>query len=187
MNNKVPSFLLAALLSVSVFCAATPASYAQASTPVIESGFSPDGSAINLVLKATGAARSSIRLAAYSFTNPDVVHALIDAKHRGVDVAVVVDERENLSGNGSGIRAISALANAGIPVRTVSAFPIMHNKYQVIDAASVQTGSLNYSRAGAERNAENVIVIWNSPTLAYSFQKDWTRLWGLGKDFSPRY
>ncbi len=159
----------------------------QSSAPTIESGFSPDGSAINLVLKATHSAKTSIRLAAYAFTNPDVVRALIDAKRRGVDVAVVVDAKENLSGNGAGIRAISALVDAGIPVRTVSAFSIMHSKYQILDGTAVQTGSFNFTKAAAERNAENVVLITNSPALAHSYQADWNRLWGLGKDFSTRY
>lgn len=35
-------------------------------------------------------------LSAYVFTNPDVTRALIAAKQRGVDVAVVADHRSNL-------------------------------------------------------------------------------------------
>jgi len=61
-----------------------------------ESGFSPEGSASRLVDRAIDHAQHSIRLAAYSFTSTDVVRRLIEAKQRGVDVAVIVDERNNL-------------------------------------------------------------------------------------------
>ena len=50
----------------------------------IEVGFSPEGSAQKLVLRTIDAATSSIRVAAYVFTSPDVTRALIAAKQRGV-------------------------------------------------------------------------------------------------------
>jgi phosphatidylserine/phosphatidylglycerophosphate/cardiolipin synthase-like enzyme len=61
-------------------------------TSIIENGFSPDGGAEALVLKVINASETSIRLAAYSFTSPAVVRALLDAKKRGVDVQIVVDD-----------------------------------------------------------------------------------------------
>lgn len=45
----------------------------------IEVAFSPDTGSEALVLKVIGGARSSIRLAGYSFTSPSVVRALTDA------------------------------------------------------------------------------------------------------------
>src|SRR6218665_2557185 len=98
----------------------------------IEVGFSPDGSGEALVLR-------SIRLVAYSFTAAPVARALVDAKKRGVDVAVVVDYKNNLVEDRSGKAraALNLLVNAGIPTRTVAAFPIQHSKYAVIDGANV--------------------------------------------------
>ena len=66
-------------------------------TASVEVGFSPDGSGEALVLRAINSARQSVRLAAYAFTARPVVRALIDARKRGVDVAVVVDYKNNLS------------------------------------------------------------------------------------------
>ena len=43
-------------------------------------GFSPEGSAQKLVLRTIDAATSSIRVAAYVFTSPDVTLALVAAK-----------------------------------------------------------------------------------------------------------
>ncbi|WP_332829883.1 phospholipase D-like domain-containing protein, partial [Pseudomonas syringae] len=52
----------------------------------IQVGFSPEGSAEQLVLNVIQRARQQIRLMAYSFTSPSVVKALVQAKRRGVDV-----------------------------------------------------------------------------------------------------
>lgn len=54
--------------------------------PSVQAGFSPEGSAEQLVLKTIEAAQHNIRLMGYSFTSPEVAGALISAKRRGVDV-----------------------------------------------------------------------------------------------------
>lgn len=48
-------------------------------TAEMEVGFSPEGSGEALVLKVIDTSQESIRLAAYSFTSPKIVRALIAA------------------------------------------------------------------------------------------------------------
>ncbi len=158
-----------------------------AQTQSIEVGFSPEGSAERLVEKTIDSAQRSIRLAAYSFTSPEVVRGLINAKRRGVDVAVVADAKANISEGGKGAHALSALVAAGIPVRVVSVYPIHHDKFVVTDGANVQTGSFNYSRAAADRNSENALLIRNNPDLAARYLAHWQDRWAKGQDFNPRY
>lgn len=52
----------------------------------IQVGFSPEGSAEQLVLNVIQDAQQQIRLMGYSFTSPKVVKALVAAQKRGVDV-----------------------------------------------------------------------------------------------------
>jgi phosphatidylserine/phosphatidylglycerophosphate/cardiolipin synthase-like enzyme len=155
----------------------------------IEVGFSPGGSGEALVLRSIRSARQSIRLAAYSFTAAPVVRALVDAKKRGVDVAVVVDYKNNLVQDRSGKAraALNTLVNAGIPTFTVSAFPIQHSKYAVIDGALVQTGSYNYLTAAARYNPENVLVLWNQPDLARQYLDNWQMLYSASQAFKSTY
>lgn len=155
----------------------------------VEVGFSPDGSGEALVLRSINSARQSVRLAAYSFTARPVVRALIDARKRGVDVAVVVDYKNNLEQDGSGRAkaALNLLVNAGIPTRTISSYPIQHSKYVVIDGAHVQTGSYNYSASAARYNAENVLVVWNHPDLARNYLDNWQDLYSKGEPFTSSY
>ncbi|MGH8809962.1 MAG: phospholipase D family protein [Noviherbaspirillum sp.] len=152
---------------------------------LIETGFSPDGDAERLILKLINASQKNIRLAAYSFTSPKVVRALMDARKRGVDVRVVADEKGNQSK--SGTAALNLLAGARIPVRTNGEYAIHHDKYIVADSLHVQTGSFNYSRAAAESNSENVIVIWHNADLAASYLRHWQSRYARGTDFRAGY
>ena len=69
------------------------------------------------------------------------------------------------------------LANEGIPVRIDSNYAIMHNKFIVVDDVSVETGSFNYTRAAAEKNAENVVYLKDVPVIADKYKTEWQRLW----------
>lgn len=168
-------------------CAQTRPPAAIVSVPAaasVDIGFSPDGSAEALVIRAIASARQSIRLAAYSFTASFVVDALIAAKQRGVDVAVVVDHKDNVVQDRSGHArpALDALAGAGIRVRSVSAFRKQHNKYMVIDGRHVETGSFNFAESARE-NAENVLVLWNAPELARVYAANWQVIFDRGADY----
>ncbi|KWN79238.1 endonuclease [Burkholderia ubonensis] len=162
---------------------------AAAVSGTVEAGFSPEGSAEQLVLRALGSAHHSIRLCAFSLTSPVVVRELIDAKRRGVDVAVVADERQNVreDRSGKGRAALNLLVNAGIPTRTVSVYAELHDKFALIDGETVQTGSFNYSAAAARRNSENAIVIWRDGSLARSYLDHWQSRWSQGVDYRSSY
>lgn len=182
--------VVSALCGVLAFAATNSARAAgDGVNATVEVGFSPSGSGESLVLRSIGSARQSIRLAAYSFTAAPVVRALIDAKKRGVDVAVVVDHKSNVSQDRSGkaVAALNLLVNAGIPTRTVLSYPIQHSKYAVIDALTVQTGSYNYSAAAARYNSENVLVIANNRQLALQYLDNWQRLYDDGRPYTSTY
>jgi phosphatidylserine/phosphatidylglycerophosphate/cardiolipin synthase-like enzyme len=155
----------------------------------IEAGFSPEGSAQKLVLRTIDAATSSIRVAAYVFTNPDVTRALVAAKQRGVDVAVIADHRSNLeeARSTAGRHALTLLAKAGIPTRTVKAYPIHHDKFMVVDGMAVETGSFNFTAAAAKSNSENALVVWNDPALAETYLSHWQSRWDQGQAFKAKY
>lgn len=149
-------------------------------------GFSPEGSGEALVLKTIESAQRTIRVSAYSFTSAPVVKALIDAKRRGVDVMVLVDRKANTEGNAYGRHALNALVNAGVPVHTIGVYPIYHDKTIVADD-TVETGSFNYSKAAAQENSENVIVLWHDAALADVYLRHWRSRWEQGQNYQPGY
>lgn len=151
----------------------------------IESAFSPGAGGERLVLKVISSANQEVRLAAYSFTSPAIVKALIAAEKRGVDVRVVVDDKGNRGK--ANIASLNLLVNAGISVRTNASYAIHHDKYIVVDGCHVQNGSFNYSNAAAKSNSENVLVVWNDANLANSFLKHWQSRWDQGSVFISTY
>lgn len=153
--------------------------------PSIQAGFSPEGSALTLVLKTIDSAEHSIRLMGYSFTSPEVVKALINAHRRGVDVKVVLDESGNQ--NKSSQAAMNAIVNVGIALRTNGQYAIMHDKVIIVDERTVEAGSFNFTRAGARKNSENVLVIRDMPELAQTYLKHWQSRWEGGSGWHAQY
>ena len=74
------------------------------------------------------------------------------------------------------------LRDAGIPLRPDRHYAIFHHKFIVIDGATLETGSFNYTTAAIKHNAENAIVLWNAPTIAEAYAAEWQRLWGESVD-----
>lgn len=166
-----------------------PGSITVPATGEVEVAFSPNEGSEKLVIKAIDSAKTQIRMLTYSFTSAPVVAALVRAKKRNVDVALVVDYKNNISEDRSGKAraALGTVSTAGIAVRTISAYPIHHDKLICIDNAHVETGSYNYSDAAARKNSENVIVLWNNPKLASVYLKHWERNWKQGEDYKPAF
>ena len=154
-------------------------------SPPIEVAFSPEAGAEALVLKVIGSARQSIRLAGYSFTSPAVVRGLLDAKRRGVDVKVLLDDKGN-RGQAS-IAAMNLVVGAGIPLRVVSTYAILHDKYILVDGKHTETGSFNFSQAAAKSNSENVLVIWDNPAVAGRYLAHWESRWRQGIEVDSKY
>ena len=109
----------------------------------------------------------------------------MDAKRRGVDVKVLLDDKGN-RGQAS-VAAMNLVVGAGIPLRVVSAYAIHHDKYVVVDGKHTETGSFNYSQAAAKSNSENVMVIWDNPTVAGRFLSHWESRWRQGIEVDSKY
>ena len=179
MFNRVPVLpllpvLIALLLPVG--CAVQPPGTATA--PSIKVAFAPEAGAEALVVKVLASAKQTIRLAGYSFTSPAVVKGLLEAKRRGVDVKVLLDDRGNRGA--ASLAAMRMITEANIPLRVVSAYAIHHDKYIVVDGRHTETGSFNYSQAAARSNSENVLVVWNNPTTAQRYLVHWESRWKQG-------
>lgn len=150
----------------------------------VQVGFSPEGSARALVLETIGSAQHSIQMLAYAFQAPDVMQALVDAKQRGVDVRVVIDEKRN-RGKASKA-AMDFVTRNGVQLRTNSHFHIHHDKTVIVDGRTVQTGSFNYAPSAETANSENVVVIRGMPEVARQYVEHWQSRWDLGKPYPVR-
>ena len=152
------------------------------STGTIEIAFAPypQRSAERLVKKIIDTAQTSVVIAAYQMTSKPIADSLCSAAARGVAVTAVLDQKSNPHGLGNSKR--DYLLNCGVYVRADVRYPIMHDKFIVVDSTHVETGSFNYSFAAAERNAENAIVMWNNPLMAEQYQNEFERLFSEAKE-----
>lgn len=179
--------LVAAMLATNVM-ASPVAEPGSSPAPVlsgveVQTGFSPGGTALRLVLDSIQGARHEVLVAAYSLTSRPVAGALRAAKERGVTVAVVADRKAN----DNRYTAVNFLANNGVPVRINDRYEAMHNKFLVIDRRILVTGSFNYSASADSRNAENVVKISGVPDVASAYVNEFSRLWQESQDVAPRY
>ncbi|WP_029571163.1 phospholipase D family protein [Pantoea ananatis] len=139
----------------------------------LQAGFSPDGTAQELIISFIRSATGSADVAAYEFTSEPVAEALVQLSRRGVPVRLVADEKKSHDR----WSLVNTLACSGIQVRTDAQYSIMHNKFIVTGNNGVQTGSFNYTSSAEKRNAENALVVRESLPVSKQYQDEFNRLW----------
>ena len=142
----------------------------------VQLAFTPWDNAEGMIVDAIRRAKHQILVQAFSFTSRGLANALIAAKRRGVDVQVMADREQTFSGESS---RIPDLVRAGIPVTLEVRYQSAHNKVMVMDAgtahAAVITGSYNWTYAAQQKNAENVLLLRDSPDVANAYAANWRR------------
>ena len=136
--------------------------------PPIDIYFSPKGGAADAVVRALDAAKQTVFVQAYSFTNKAIAEALLHAHQRGIVVHVILDKsviKDRYS-------EADFVANSGISVLIDAKHPIAHNKIMIIDGEVVITGSFNFTKQAEEHNAENLLVI-HDRGLAERYLENW--------------
>lgn len=89
--------------------------------------------------------------------------------------------------NNASKAAMNLLTGAGIPVRTVSTYKILHDKVIVSDGRHTEVGSFNFSRTADRSNSENVFVVWDDLATAQKYLNHWTSRWAQGTDWKQTY
>jgi phosphatidylserine/phosphatidylglycerophosphate/cardiolipin synthase-like enzyme len=171
MKNLGPWTLVAALPVVFMLargCDQTLAPHSVDTLPAMEIYFSPRGGCTDAVVREIANAQSSILVQAYSFTSAPIAKALVDAKARGVEVVVILDESQRSEKYSSA----DFLLHAGITTLIDDRHAIAHNKVIILDQRVVITGSFNFTKAAEESNAENLLVI-RDPGIAEIYARNW--------------
>jgi phosphatidylserine/phosphatidylglycerophosphate/cardiolipin synthase-like enzyme len=130
------------------------------------------------------AARQTLEIAIYDVNlPPDLVEivggALRDAQRRGVAVRLAynLDHAKDLPVPPPPVTSPEVMEGLPFPTEPIPGVPdLMHHKYVVRDAASVWTGSTNWTHDSWTRE-ENVIVTVDSPAVAARYREDFEQLW----------
>jgi phosphatidylserine/phosphatidylglycerophosphate/cardiolipin synthase-like enzyme len=137
----------------------------------------PEKTLVSLI----GEAKSTLDIAIYSLTHPDIVQAIKDAKARGVVVRVITDKIQ-ASGK-SQTEALKILGSAGIPTMINSHSGLMHLKVTLVDNKIATSGSYNYSKAASTVNDE-VLIVMRNESIAKSFSTEFDTMWKDTNNFT---
>lgn len=131
--------------------------------------FSPDDqvhAALGFILAS---AQSTLDIAMYAFTDPDLCEALAAAAAAGVKVRATLDSSQFVD-DGERTKLATFLGAAGVDVSigTSEKGAIMHLKSGIVDGTVVFTGSTNWSLSGEEQQ-DNSLTVVISPAEAAQF------------------
>jgi phosphatidylserine/phosphatidylglycerophosphate/cardiolipin synthase-like enzyme len=130
------------------------------------------------------AAKETLEIAVYDLSLPPELNAIVcgalaDAQKRGVAVRLAynLDHAKAVPVPPPPETSPDAIEAQPFPTAAIPGVPdLMHHKYVVRDAASVWTGSTNWT-ADSWTREENVIVTVDSPAIAARYREDFEQLW----------
>jgi len=182
-KHKALGILLAVL---AVFAAGTYVGYniPREVTPV-ETVFTPYEDGLARYLEFLDRAKSSVRVAVFTFTEPRIADKLIELKtQRKVDVKVLMDlSQATKSWNADDEeKLIKRMRAAGIEViigTSEKSRQIMHNKFTIVDGVWIEDGSWNYTRLANKQG--NILNFQRDASRAKKFLDYWDKMYRFMK------
>jgi len=146
-------------------------------SPNLKVYFSPRGGIEDKIVNLINSANSEIEFEMYAFTSRDIADALIDKKSIGLDVKGVLDE--TWSDNNS-YSKYDYLKDNGVDVLKDGNDYTLHDKVMIIDSSIVITGSYNYTKSANSKNAENLVVLYDS-YIASKYDSEFEKIYENGE------
>lgn len=147
----------------------------------VEVFFSPGANTDQAIAAAILGAKKRVWIVGYYFTSAPIAKALHEVFKRGVDVRIVLDRSQATAKYSSA----TYFHNQGVPLKINARYPILHHKFLVIDADSVGFGSMNFTKSGAQKNADNFNMFRRWPKLAETYAKEFQRLENEAETYRP--
>lgn len=133
--------------------------------------FSPHGHCLEQILGQIKRAEESIKVQGYSFTSLPIAMALIEAKEKGIKVEIILDKSQKRAPHSQ----FNRFLNEGMALWIDHKPAIQHNKIMIIDGKTLLTGSYNWTNAAEHRNAENLLMIEDSPALLQHYTQNFNK------------
>ena len=118
-------------------------------------------------------AKSYVYIPAFYLTRKSIIYELIEAKKRGVDVKIIVDET---SVDGKYVD-VDFIKNNNLELKVENWAGKMHTKSMIIDDEKLVIGSMNFTKQGENVNDENCLIIKNAPILTKKYKEHFLELW----------
>jgi phosphatidylserine/phosphatidylglycerophosphate/cardiolipin synthase-like enzyme len=137
----------------------------------------PDDSA-KPILDAINGATKSLRVKMFLFSDPSLLQAVIDARHRGLKVRVMLNPARR-DGESENTESRKKLEAGGVEVIDSNPeYDVTHEKSMVVDDATAFVKSLNWETKNLTETRDYAIVTSHAPEVAEiieGFEADWTR------------
>ncbi|MCY3575232.1 MAG: phospholipase D-like domain-containing protein [Chloroflexi bacterium] len=135
--------------------------------------FGAEGDEIAAILKEINSARQSIHFMVFVFSLDELALAMLrQTEEHAVPVRGIFERRGSLAD----WSVLPVLYCAGAEARQDGNPNYLHHKVIIIDAATVITGSFNFSKSAARGNDENLLII-RHPEIAALYLDEWRRQW----------
>jgi phosphatidylserine/phosphatidylglycerophosphate/cardiolipin synthase-like enzyme len=149
------------------------------SNPQVETYFTPYDDGIGQYLAHLDKARSTVHIAAYTFTDSRITDKLVElVRDRKVKVYALLDQSQTRGWSAEserkvieGLRAVGAEVIIGTSEKH---HEIMHDKFTVIDGHLVEDGSWNYTKAANFQ--ANVLNFIDDRDRAQRFLVAWQKM-----------
>lgn len=118
----------------------------------------PDPNALDALLGAISQAKSSIFVAMFTLTHPQLLEALVLAHQRGLQVTVALD---HYAARGASKKAVQFLQSHKISLIFSQGQQLLHHKWAYIDRSSLILGSTNWTKAAFTKNQDCLLFLYN--------------------------
>ncbi len=135
------------------------------------------------ILEAINHSARSLRIKMFTFSDPHLLHAVIAAHRRGVNVRIMLNPARR-SGEAENEESRKRLTEAGVKVVDSNpAFDLTHEKSMVVDDETAFVMSLNWETKNFTETRDYAVVTKHGHEVAEiieGFEADWER-----KEFTP--
>ena len=126
---------------------------------------------LNSILNLINTANSSIQIALFTFTHPQILKALIEAHQRGVLVEVALDF---YTAKGASKKTLESLKAANIFPLVSHGGKLLHHKWCLIDKTTLLLGSANWTKSAFYKNEDCILMLYNLTKKQNThFEKIW--------------
>ncbi len=139
--------------------------------------FSPRGSIKDAIIKNIISSRSTIDVTAFTFTAGDIAEALYQAKERGVEVRVIIDQSQDAKN----YSVLKFLKEEGFNLQFLkgNVGGSMNNAFAIFDDKLLVTGSYTWTEYAEKFNYENAIFL-DEPDVVDKYKKEFEMLYERG-------
>ncbi|MFV1974723.1 MAG: phospholipase D-like domain-containing protein [Candidatus Scalindua sp.] len=136
--------------------------------------FSPRGSIKDVIIKNIISSKATIDVTAFTFTAGDIAEALYQAKERGVQIRVIIDQTQDAKR----YPVLEFLKEEGFNLQFLQGNigGSMNNAFAIFDDKLLVTGSYTWTEYAEKFNYENAIFI-DEPDVVEKFKKEFESLY----------